>query len=636
MKRLLSRPLLTFLLLIAAGAPISASSYVMVSDEALVDQAPVAAVVRIVSIDRAAGAGAQIVTEYVVDVEEALKGRPAGGTVRVRVPGGERGDGLGLKVYGAPAFRAGERALLFLAPERGGSYRLVHFFLGAFHAVDAGDRRVAVRSLAEATELRVNADGLEAVPKTRQPLRDFDAFARWVAARAAGEKRQADYLVDDAEGALGQAVDEFELFEDEDEGFNLRWFNFDTGGNIAWRAFATGQQGISGGGYSEFRLGLEAWTAEPQTPVDYRYAGTTTSEAGLSTDDGVNAVLFNDPQDLLDSFSCSSGGVLALGGPFYFTARTDWRGVPYHRIAEADIIINDGLSCFFARSSNATRAAQELFGHELGHTLGIGHACGDDTSPSCGNAGLSDALMRAFIHDDGRGARLAADDRNALRSLYDAGSAPTAPAAPTNLAATGVSTTEVQLTWTDRASSETGFRIEAKTLGGTYEEVGTVGPNATGAVVQELEPATGYSFRVRAFNAGGASAYSNEAVAATKAPISPCVPNAQILCLNGGRFRVQVAWQTATTAGPATVVPGASNDSGLFWFFGPDNWEMLIKVLNGCGANNRYWVFFAATTNVQYTVTVTDTQTGSVKAYFNPQGISGPAVTDTGAFATCP
>ena len=51
---------------------------------------------------------------------------------------------------------------------------------------------------------------------------------------------------------------------------------------------------------------------------------------------------------------------------------------------------------------------------------------------------------------------------------------------------------------------------------------------------------------------------------------------------------------------------------------------------------NHYWVFFAATTNVEFTTTVTDTQSGKVKVYFNPLNTSAPPVQDVNAFATCP
>lgn len=119
-------------------------------------------------------------------------------------------------------------------------------------------------------------------------------------------------------------------------------------------------------------------------------------------------------------------------------------------------------------------------------------------------------------------------------------------------------------------------------------------------------------------------------------PAALCTPTATSLCLNQGRFRVEVAWDANGSSGAGNTVPGASADSGLFWFFSPDNWEMMVKVLDGCGVNGRYWVFAAGTTNVHYILTVTDTLTGSVAHYENPAGKAAAAVTDTNAFQTCP
>ncbi len=118
--------------------------------------------------------------------------------------------------------------------------------------------------------------------------------------------------------------------------------------------------------------------------------------------------------------------------------------------------------------------------------------------------------------------------------------------------------------------------------------------------------------------------------------VGTCVPDNTTLCLNNDRFKVQVAWATATDSGPGVVVPGGTDDSSNLYFFDANNWEMLIKVLNGCAFTNHYWVFFAATTDVEFTVTVTDTQNGAVETYFNPLGQPANAVTDTFAFATCP
>ena len=116
-----------------------------------------------------------------------------------------------------------------------------------------------------------------------------------------------------------------------------------------------------------------------------------------------------------------------------------------------------------------------------------------------------------------------------------------------------------------------------------------------------------------------------------------CTPDGNTLCLNNGRFEVVVQWTDFQgNTGFGNVVPFGSPDSGLMWFFNSDNWEMLVKILNGCPVNNHYWVFAALTTNVQYTIQVTDTATGQILQYSNPLGNPSPAITDASAFATCP
>jgi hypothetical protein len=104
------------------------------------------------------------------------------------------------------------------------------------------------------------------------------------------------------------------------------------------------------------------------------------------------------------------------------------------------------------------------------------------------------------------------------------------------------------------------------------------------------------------------------------------------LCLNQGRFRASVTWRAVHigTNGIGHPVPIA-DDTGSFWFFSPNNLELMIKVLDGRAVNGRYWVFFGALSDVEYEVTVTDTTTGAVKTYRNEQGTLA-SVADTSAF----
>ena len=110
-----------------------------------------------------------------------------------------------------------------------------------------------------------------------------------------------------------------------------------------------------------------------------------------------------------------------------------------------------------------------------------------------------------------------------------------------------------------------------------------------------------------------------------------CVADAQTLCLLGNRFRVSVEWQLRDgTTGRGMAVPG-SDVSGTFWFFGPENIELVVKALDGRPLNNRFWFFYGALSDVQYTITVFDTVTGVRKRYKNPAGnLCGKG--DTSAF----
>ena len=130
---------------------------------------------------------------------------------------------------------------------------------------------------------------------------------------------------------------------------------------------------------------------------------------------------------------------------------------------------------------------------------------------------------------------------------------------------------------------------------------------------------------------------STETVSAKAGGKASCVADEGAFCFLNGRFEVRVDWKNfASETGTGHVVDQpVSDNSGVFWFFTDGNWEMLVKVLDGCEINDRYWVFSAATTNVEYTLKVTDTETGTEVSYTNPLGNAAAALTDTDALATC-
>ncbi|MCP3913005.1 MAG: hypothetical protein GY713_18885, partial [Actinomycetia bacterium] len=114
-----------------------------------------------------------------------------------------------------------------------------------------------------------------------------------------------------------------------------------------------------------------------------------------------------------------------------------------------------------------------------------------------------------------------------------------------------------------------------------------------------------------------------------------CVSSPTRMCLSDDRFSLEITWRDyAGNAGSGQVVGTGSPDSGLFWFFNSSNWEMLVKVLDACDVNGRFWMLAAATTDVVYTLRVTDTETGVFREYFNPLGNAAAALVDT--FETCP
>ena len=133
----------------------------------------------------------------------------------------------------------------------------------------------------------------------------------------------------------------------------------------------------------------------------------------------------------------------------------------------------------------------------------------------------------------------------------------------------------------------------------------------------------------------------------------PCIADATTLCIDRDpgdrRFKLTLDWSTALNGGQegqAQAIPLAPiglRRGGLFSFFERNNPEVLVKVLDGCAINDRFWVFVAPTTTLGYQLRVVDTVAalrGAARSEYeliveNPDGRDAPPVSDTAAFATC-
>lgn len=377
---------ITLLLAALAAGSVHGTSYVSIEDRDLYGQAAAIAQVSVLSVGPAPARGVPAI-DYIVVVERLLKGQIAGSTVVVRVAGGVGPDGWGLEVVGAPKFAHGDRAILFLVPQDDGTYGILHMMLGAFHEFKAGRHHLALPDLYEARDI-ARGQGVEA----SSGARDFERFADWLAGGAAGADT---YRVSAPARMLERWRDAFALLRQERR--RLRWFDTE----VEWllgRPAPAGSRRL-------LKNALRAWN--PLLDFRLAYGGRSEVEGRLSRFDGLNVVDFGDvDRTIPGSFSCQEGGVVAIGGPWFDPEVTSKsRPGAGHtvaiRILGADIMLNDGAECLL---EGFDQISHEVMMHELGHTLGLGFACGDSASGACDEQS-EQSIMRALIHTDGQSRR---------------------------------------------------------------------------------------------------------------------------------------------------------------------------------------------------------------------------------------
>jgi beta-mannanase/regulation of enolase protein 1 (concanavalin A-like superfamily) len=182
------------------------------------------------------------------------------------------------------------------------------------------------------------------------------------------------------------------------------------------------------------------------------------------------------------------------------------------------------------------------------------------------------------------------------------GTVATAPLAPSNIVATTISSTQINLSWIDNATNETGYYVERATGTGAFTQIASLGANTTSYSSTGLTASTNYAYRVRAYNVAGNSTYSNTANGTTTVVVTTncagtCPPGFTLsLC---GRCWVDQAQATqggcTETCTPTATVPTAplnlattvvsSTQINLTWTDNSNNETgFLIEQSTGTGA----------------------------------------------------
>jgi PKD repeat protein len=615
------------LLLLASAA--SATTIVLPTDEQLIRKSPVIVEGTVVS-SMPVLRGEGIWTETKLAVDRTIKG-DAAGELTIREIGGELGGRI-TKIFGTPVYTPGERVMAFLTPTSRGDYQTIDLFIGKFSEQRAANgRRLLVREDTAGDVALLDASFQPIVSKNIQ--RDATAFESFVTDRVAGRDSAGNYGVANPvlqrdlapSNATGRVIKpEFTLIS---EGTVFRWSAFDGGGSASWVSFGT-QPGYTGGGTTEIQQAMNAWNSYTAAKIRYVYTGAGSgSPGGLSAPNSVNEVLFNDPKsEISGTFNPSTGGVVGQGGFNGVTGSMNWTAPfdadathtaqTYHAlvITEGNLTIQDGVTPT-AGISSTTLA--EIVAHEFGHTLGFGHS--------------SDSSALMFASVSGGGPVLRADDQVAARWLYPSGSStpppppPTVPAAPTSLVASTAGST-VNLSWSDNATNETGYRAYMATGSGGFNRLTPdLAAGSRGASISSLAAGT-YRIYVVAVNASGESSPSNIANATVGSSVTASFvvsPSAGVagvttfVCTDTSSGATSWSWNfgdggTSTLQNPAHVYASPGTYTIQLTANGQSFFSRTVSVTSGIAAD---FSFAPSNPTTQQNITFSDRSSGNIATW---------------------
>lgn len=583
---------LLFALAALIALPLFATSFIVPTDDELIAKSD-----RIL-VGTVEGSFVQekdgtIETVYEIRVDEALKGGLARGQLqRVVSLGGVLG-GRGLLVPASARYTQGERVLIFLTRDEGGTWRTTEMTLGRFEFVTSTrGERLLVRDMEDVVGW--NHAGQE----HREKLRREAGFLHWVRERAGGRQAGANYLLEASEATFssktvqGDAVLTPEAnapafpaptYTDYVSNQPIRWASMSSGVNFYKRS----DQNIANaadGGVSAIQSGLAAWNNEPNSNINMVYAGQRATAS--ANHDGVNVVEYNDPQSRISGSWTGSGtvGVTFLS----FAGSHSFAGVTWWNITDADVVFQNGYT---ATSSGFAPAMT----HELGHAIGFRHSNQDYATGGACNSATQECTSAAIMNSSVSGSygyTLQPWDQNAAQAVYPGAStcsAPSIAAQPTSRSITsGESTT---LTVTATGTGTLSYQWYVGSSGNTNSPI-----NGANAASLTVSPTTTTSYWVRISNSCGAVNSSTATVTVSTActpafittqPISRTITAGTTTSLSvgpGGTGPVSYQWFTGASGNTAAPISGAT--SATLTVTPTTTTSYWARVSNACGSAN--------------------------------------------------